>query len=746
MVSSCKILLPVGKIGVVFKGEPPKVVSVTDFSPLIGKIKEGYVFDGLFLKDGTEFLNLSTPELILTLAEHINEEGRKIKFIMSLPDTTIVTLPSGDVGLTITGRPPLITKIADESLQSKIRVGLAVDTLTLEDGTTFTGLTCDELDEALKDDSASEGRVLTLKNIVTSKLGTKTTTLPENKEVKLPTGDLGTTFQGQTKAQIVQLTLESPMRGSFRVGLIVDSLSLPDGTVYLGPSAADLAVILSATSELEGRITRLMNPESKNIAKKSSTKVLLPKGDLGLILTGSPATISAVAEDSPLAGKVRRGLVIETICLADESEFDDLDSEDAAEILQKTSETDGRWILFSNEALPDTMTVALPAGKLGVTFKDHLKKPPSMVSKVNANSPLLNLVKVGMVVDILTLENGDKYCEMSAEELTAILSRTSDSTGRILTLKNPANTTMTLKDAMSLPDERYLTLPVGTLGMFLKKGPPVAINKVKDESPLKVEAIVGLAIDTLTLPDGQVFMEVDTNELIRIFQETTNIEGRVLLLKNPALGNFTKKPDSKEVALPAGSLDTIFKGTPPVIHKLKAGCPLKKDFTVGLFVDMLTLGDGTVMSGFTATELVAILKENMNTEGRSLLLKNPATREPSAKNLILPDEKTVILPSGILGVSFKGTPPRVSRLMDTSIVKGDFRLGMVVDTLEVPGEAESKTYAGMSSKELVKIMKATSHMNDRKIVLKNPTTATLKMRMGDFSDEPDIDLDESVRG
>ena len=217
-------------------------------------------------------------------------------------------------------------------------------------------------------------------------------------------------------------------------------------------------------------------------------------------------------------------------------------------------------------------------------------------------------------------------------------------------------------------------------------------------------------------------------------------------MKNPALGNFTKMPDTKEVALPTGSLDTVFKGTPPVILKLKAGCPLKKDLTVGLFVDMLTLGDGTVMTGFTATELVATLKDEMNTEGRVLLLKNPATKEPSAKTLILPDEKTVIIPSGIMGVSFKGTPPRVSRITATSSVKGKFRVDMVVDTLEVPGEAETKTYAGMSSKELVSIIKFTSHMNDRKVVLKNPATRTLTTKMGDFSDEPDIDLDESVRG
>lgn len=90
----------------------------------------------------------------------------------------------------------------------------------------------------------------------------------------------------------------------------------------------------------------------------------------------------------------------------------------------------------------------------------------------------------------------------------------------------------------------------------------------------------------------------------------------------------------------------------------------------------------------------------------------------------------------------------VSRLIDSSPVKGIFRLGMVVDTLDIPGEsdAEAKSYAGMSPRELVKIMKENANIEGRKIVLKNPATATLSERKGDFGEGPDDDTDASVRG
>jgi hypothetical protein len=285
------------------------------------------------------------------------------------------------------------------------------------------------------------------------------------------------------------------------------------------------------------------------------------------------------------------------------------------------------------------------------------------------------------------------------------------------------------------------------LGFSLRLGSPPVIARVKKDCPVFGELAVGLAIDTLTLPDGQVFMELEPKEFIKILREHSETEGRTLLLRNPAVGAdlMMKKPDSKEVSLPAGPVGVVFKGTPPMISKLTDLCPLKSDLTVGMFVDMVTLEDGTVMSGLTTSELVAVLREESGSGGRTLLLKNPKTKEPSAKETILPEEKTIVLPADNIGVSFKGTPPKVNRVLDESSMKGKIRVGMAVDTLEVPGVGEeaTKTYAGMSSLELVTVIRDTKGVEGRKMVLKNPT-ATFTQKMGDFDPDPDIDMNLSV--
>jgi hypothetical protein len=242
--------------------------------------------------------------------------------------------------------------------------------------------------------------------------------------------------------------------------MIVDSLTLPDGTVYSGLSAGDFSLSLTNSIETEGRIVCLKNPSSKNLAKSSTTKVLLPKGDLGLTFGGIPATVTAVAADSPLLGKVKPGLVVETILLADESEFDYLDSADAIDTLANSADTEGRSIIFSNYALPDEIEVALPAGSLGVTFKGTSQKPP-MITAVDAESPVVGLFKVGMVVDVLTLEDGQVCCEMDSQTLTKMLVHNAESAGRVVILKNPATTTMTKTGSAKLPSERTVVLQAG---------------------------------------------------------------------------------------------------------------------------------------------------------------------------------------------------------------------------------------------------------------------------------------------
>lgn len=457
MVSSCKIPLPPGSLGVTFRGTPAKVVKVNADSPMVGKIKVGYVVESCYLNDGSEHENLSTLDLVHLLGEHKDEEGRKLKLRIALPDVVNLPLPPGEVGLTIAGVPPTITSVQDKALQAIIRPGLAIDSVALADGTIMSGLTAEEIIVALNDDSASDGRVLTLKNCETETLSNKSIILPAQKECILPSSKLGASFAGNP-CLITALNADSPLRGSFRVGMIVDSLTFPDGTVYSGLDAEEFSVALNDSIETEGRTVCLKNKSSKSLAKLPTTKVLLPKGDTGLTFGGTPATLIDVAANSPLFGKVKRGLVVETIILADGTEFDHLDSDDAIDALADSADTEGRGIIFSNNGLPDEVEVALPAGLLGVTFKG---KNPPVITAIKPDSPVVDLFKVGMAVDILTLEDGQVCCDMDSTTLTKMLTHNAESAGRVVTLKNPATTTMTKTESVAkLPASRTVVLPV----------------------------------------------------------------------------------------------------------------------------------------------------------------------------------------------------------------------------------------------------------------------------------------------
>jgi hypothetical protein len=727
MAPACKMPLPPGKIGITFKGTPPVVKRVSEDSPLAGKVKEGFVFVALYLQDGTEFQGLSTNELVSTLGEYSEEQGRKIRFKMGLPDSTTVTVPPGEITATIEGDPPKLTKMSPESpLYSKVRIGLAVDSISLEDGTSMSGYSTDEILEVLKDNE-NQDRTIKLVNPATTSLSPRSYTPPMMKEVELPTGKIGAVFKG-SRALISRLTAESPVRDSFRLDMVADTLVLPDGTEYAGLSPGDMAAALGASADITGRKMVLKSKTNKTLAKQPTTKVLLPKGGktkLGLVFRGEPAMIIEVKEDSPLAGKVRAGHELATIQLEDGMEYDDLDTEEAYEVLDETFLSEGRAMVLINKPapiiMPDEKEVKLPAGKIGVVFKGT----PPMIKSIKDDSPVKDEVMEGMVVDVLTLEDGEQLCEMSTQELTFELNYAIESEGRVLLLKNPETAEMTKKEAKPIPDYTEVTLPAGKLGVTFKGKPPM-VTSINRDSSVRKELVEGMVVDSLTV-EATKFIDMDVRKLVNILAKSFDSEERVMVLKNPETQEISTMPDTMEVVLPAGKLGVSFKGSPPTVSKLSPESPVKDELLAGMAVDMLTYEDGTVMSGMSTQELVSALSESADSEGRTLTLKNPAVKAMSTKQLILPDEKDITLPAGKLGISFKGTPPIVSRLHDDSPMKGIVRVGMVVDTLDIPGE-EGGHFAGLTAKELVGLLADSKDVEGREIVLKNPATATLSER------------------
>jgi hypothetical protein len=232
MPPAIKVAIPPGKIGVSFKNtDPPAVSGVSDQSPLKGRVKPGYLFDTLYLADGTEFTRLTSKELIQTLADYDEEEGRKIKFRLALPKSIKVTIPPGEAGITVEGNPPLITSIARTSPLN------------------------DLFDEVAK--------------------------MPDEIEVVLPADRLGITFQGSPPV-ISKVAKDSPVEDEFVIGLAVDTVTLADGSIHTELATSTLVKMLRDTAEMEGRKVVLKNPATMKFTRKPAVvEASRPQGKLG---------------------------------------------------------------------------------------------------------------------------------------------------------------------------------------------------------------------------------------------------------------------------------------------------------------------------------------------------------------------------------------------------------------------------------------------------------------------------------
>jgi hypothetical protein len=221
----------------------------------------------------------------------------------------------------------------------------------------------------MNDDIKSSGRVLGLIN--PAKAGTpKSVTLPKSKAVDLPVGNLGVGFTTKKHTLVTSIKSDSPVRGAFRLGMAVDSVTMTDGTEFRGLNAIDLKDALKSSSTAEGRKVLLKHPDSATLPTISTTKVYLPDvgtaEEMGLTFAGSPATFKEVADTSPIFGKARRGQVVLTVGWADGTEYDEVDADELEDLLQDSSGTEGRYLVMKNMPmpLPDEQIITLPAGKI----------------------------------------------------------------------------------------------------------------------------------------------------------------------------------------------------------------------------------------------------------------------------------------------------------------------------------------------------------------------------------------------
>jgi hypothetical protein len=797
MPPAVKIPLPKGAIGVSFRGTPPIVSKVADESPLLGKVQEGYSVHSLILPNGDVLsaANLSTSTLVAALKKNGNEKGRKLKFTMAMPEELNIQLPavessSSGLGFTIRGHPPAVTEIRDDRLKTKkdpssptLRIGMVVDRVVLWDGTNLLGHGAEEIMSALTDDlaSATPSSSWTLHLVKPGReLPSKRVVLPDSKTILLPpVPTLGITFEESldirtraTTVSLIRLSDDSPLRGLARVGMVVDTLTVSGGAVsHRGLSAMDLGQALAATASEQGRTILLKSPQNKFLPKLSTTQLSLPSGavsDWGIKFSDNAKQISVVVDvkdDSPLAPTMRPGQVILSVGLPNGIEYDDLPTDELYAVLHDSANAADQtrfWIVENRPApLVDETTVTLPAGKLGVNFVGA----PPRINKILPGSPLAGKVFIGQVVDTLVLPQTDEILyQLSAKELVGVLVETNEHTDRVARFINPDTRTLTAPPILPLPDYRALPLPASYplgIGMTDVNG-LVTITSVRKSSPLLKPGaggeatLLGMAIDTVSFPNGQVLMQRTAAQFNDALKSTSDQEGRILLLKNPNSDTiaFSTLPDRLNIALPAGKLGITFgKTAPPMVERFTEDSPMSSIVPVGMFADMLTLSNGTILSGMTTYELVAELNASSAEIERHLLLKNPRNQNPTPAEVVLPDKAMVVLPTGTLGVSFRQTASGcvVSRVHEESQVYHLIRPGMAVDILTVK---TGQVFTGLTAKECCRLLRASKETSGRKMILKNPETASMSQRNVVVSESGDLTSvngdkvydDESHRG
>jgi len=732
MAPCIKVPIPDGQLKVAFVGDEPKVSGIAEDSPMYGIFKIGYKFKELILGDGAIMTGLDTNELVSALNEHSNEPNRMIKLEMSLPAESTVVLQSGAHGLIIEHKfgHAILTRINyDSPLRKEIRVGMVVDTVELEDGYKICGFAAEEINDALTSSEKHSKRTLILRS-PDSKLSTREAILPKFKKIELPTGtaeEVGIKLAGES-AKILSVIAGTPLDGIARPGFVIDTLKHPDGHEFRGLSANEMTGCINSTNDATGRVVILKNPTLNKILSIGTTKIMLPSEgnleDFGISVEGSTATISGIHSESLYRGMINRGFKVSTCGWADGTEFEALSAVELDEVIRDSSGLEGRYILLENQAAvaPSVMDVKLPPGKLGAVFKGV----PPRLTRLSGNSPLNGLVEFGMAVDMLMLSNGAIYYEMDTIEFTNALKSSSDDPGREIRFINLDENELTKKPVIERADEMNVSLPTGKLSVTFKGSNRAVVSTVKDSSPLSGIVPEGMAVDFVTVGHRD-YMELGAVDLAQLLKSTSDVPGRTMKLRNAEdTDEFSKIPDELDVILPSGKLGCTFSGTPPTAKSFKDNSPIASAIPPGMFVDKLILSDGYTMSGFTTKEFVGGLGRSGGQEGRILVLKSTKSRNPSPQVEVFPDDKMIVLPTGKLGVSFKGRKQaRVSRLHDGSSLQGEAYVGMLLDSITIPG---GSTFSGMTAKEAARVLVDTKMVGGRTMMLKSPGSNTMSTR------------------
>jgi hypothetical protein len=464
-------------------------------------------------------------------------------------------------------------------------------------------------------------------------------TLPEALTVILPSGPLGVAFKNQNNTTVVwSLKEDSPVLFQIKVGMVVDTLNLPaDGIELRGLGSAELCKAINSSTDMEGRFLLLKSPFSPRLPKLATSKILLPpegnSDDLGLVIVGDPAKLKQVAPTSPLHGKAVAGQQILALGLGDGTAYLKLRSFELKDVLQDTCGIQGRFLVLKNLKQRTSPTIAAPAAAAAAV-------PPPPVKVVNERPGFFKSIsqRWGSSRSLLGLDdsrsrpvrrlsfggfsvNNDRL-SVSSHDLST------KSTRRPTAQRRYSNTELVATGFLTYPKSLSVVLPTGHLGVvFQNQNDTTVVLCMKEDSPMLIDLVAGMVVDTLTLPGGNELRGLCTTELCKALNSTSECEGRRLLLKSPHSPELPAIATTK-IMLHAlgdgGDLGLHVDGYPAAVTAIASTSPLAGMVLEGQQIVSIGLTSGVEHNMPTSPEVQSLLQNAPS----FLLLKNLTQRIP----------------------------------------------------------------------------------------------------------------------
>lgn len=410
-----EVSLPIGRLGIVFKGCPPVIHSISESSPLKDQLTEGFVVESLRLGDGAVSNDLNSTDLVQKLKENARSANRKL--VIRAPG---IVWAKG-------GSPAPCQFNPTSPVRELFHIGYVV-----------------EKPEADDDNDGQEIEVVLSSNayVRTPSGSVKPANKMQSVRVDVPVGKLGlffrkVNFDGKSQVYVSKISDTSPMRDSLIVGDIIEELELPEGDNVRGFSKQELGEHIVSSSEMEGRVMIVQRQEGGEIGTMSMSTLDLPSGKLGVVFKGNKKRVyvSKISEDSPMKDIFQVGDVIDTLELPNGNKCRNFNSTELGESLKHSSEADGRVIIVKRKKSTTKSvlkTFDVPEGKLGVVFRGSKSV---FVSKVSDTSPMKDLFQAGDIVESIELPDGEKFSEFTSMQLGEHLKSSSESMGRKMTVK-----------------------------------------------------------------------------------------------------------------------------------------------------------------------------------------------------------------------------------------------------------------------------------------------------------------------